>query len=123
MSKPMRVLVVDDCADNARSLALLIKMWGHDVRVAHDATSALGIAESERRGVIVLDIGLPDLNGYELARLLKEQQAPQRPLLVAVTGYGQERDRRHSQEAGFTHHLLKPIVPAELQELLSPADR
>ena len=123
MSKPMRVLIVDDCADNARSLALLIKMWGHDVCVAHDAVSALDIAQSYRPGVIVLDIGLPDLNGYELARLLQEQQAPERPLLVAVTGYGQERDRRRSQEAGFTYHLLKPIVPTELQELLAPPGR
>ena len=122
---PLRVLVVDDNADAAEMLALFLRSEGHEVRSAHDGPAALRTAESFRPEVVVLDIGLPRMDGYEVARRLRERAGPRTPLLVALTGYGQEEDRRRAREAGFDAHLVKPADPEELQRLLArgPATR
>jgi DNA-binding response OmpR family regulator len=112
------VLVVDDNADAAESLAVLLRLWGHDVQTAHDGLSGLKAALSDRPAVALLDIGLPGLDGYELARRLRAQLGPALRL-VAVTGYGQEEDRRRSLEAGFDAHLVKPADLDELHALLA----
>jgi PAS domain S-box-containing protein len=115
---PLRVLVVDDNVDTAESLAMLLRYAGHEVRAAHTGPRALQAAQAEPPDVIVLDIGLPGMDGYEVARRLREQQGAGRGHLIAMTGYGQDSDRKRSQEAGFDHHLVKPVDPARLQELL-----
>jgi signal transduction histidine kinase len=119
VSSVRRVLVVDDNRDGAESLAMLLRLWGHEVRVAYDGPSALRLAEAERPEVVLLDIGLPGMDGYQVARRLRERSGGARQLLVALTGYGQGEDRRRSQQAGFDHHLVKPLDPDELQRLLT----
>jgi CheY-like chemotaxis protein len=114
-----RVLVVDDNVDAAESIAVLLRLWGHDVRVSHTGPEALRAAEEYQPDVVMLDIGLPGMNGYEVARQLRQQPHFQKTLLAAVTGYGQEDDRRRSEEAGFDHHLTKPVEPADLEKLLN----
>jgi PAS domain S-box-containing protein len=113
-----RVLVVDDNRDSAESIALLAEIWGHEVRTALDGPSALDIAAAYRPEVILLDIGLPGMDGYEVARQLRQRQGGD-PVLVAMTGYGMEEDRRRSREAGFDHHLVKPVDPEGLRVLLA----
>jgi PAS domain S-box-containing protein len=113
-----RVLVVDDNVDAAESIVMLASMWGHNVRAVHTGPEALQAAREYKPEVIILDIGLPGMNGYEVARHLRQQPEFRRTLLVAVTGYGQESDRRHSFDAGFDHHLTKPVVPETLRALI-----
>ena len=117
--RAVRVLLVDDNVDAAESLAMLLRLWGHEVAVAHDGPAALRAAEAQRPEVALLDIGLPGMDGYELARRLRSQPGLGRAVLVALTGWGQEEDRRRSQEAGFDHHLTKPVELSALQELLA----
>ncbi len=114
-----RVLVVDDNADAADSLATLLRVQGHEVHAAADGPGALREVEGWRPQVVLLDIGLPGMDGYEVARRLREQAGWEQVLLVAVTGYGQEEDRRKALEAGFDAHLVKPADPGVLQELLA----
>jgi two-component system CheB/CheR fusion protein len=114
-----RVLVVDDNVDAAESLALLVRLWGHEARVAHNGPEALRTAEEYHPEVVVLDIGLPGLNGYEVARRLRQQPGLEKTVLAAVTGYGQEEDRRRSTAAGFDHHLTKPVDPEALQAVVA----
>ena len=102
------MLVVDDNVDTVTTLALLVKESGHDVRTAYDGSAVLEAALDYRPNVVLLDIGLPGLNGFEVAKRLRQQPALQNAVLVAMTGYGQESDRQRSQEAGFDHHLVKP---------------
>ena len=118
LSRALRVLVVDDNKDAAETLAMLLESFGHEVLVEYDATTALARAAVHQVDVCLLDIGLPGMNGYELARKLRTQAGTQVSTLVAVTGYGQEQDRRSSQEAGFAHHLIKPVDPQNLLKLL-----
>jgi len=118
-----RVLVVDDNSDHAESLALLLKLMGHETRVAHDGEAALQVAAEFEPNVALIDIGLPRLNGYEVARRLREQPRLRNALLVAQTGWGQESDRARSQEAGFDHHVIKPVAPEVLAEIIDSADR
>jgi len=113
------VLVVDDNPDAAATLAELLVLWGHEVRVVHDGRLALEEARQFHPEVVLLDIGLPYMDGYEVARRLGEQAERQGLRLVAVTGYGQEEDRRKAQEAGFDDHLVKPVDPDHLQQLLA----
>jgi CheY-like chemotaxis protein len=113
-----RVLVVDDNVDAAESLGLLLRLWGHDVRLAHNGPDVLRAAEDFRPAVVLLDIGLPGMNGFEVARRLRQGPAGRHAVLVALTGYGQEEDRRLAAEAGFDHHLTKPVDPERLQTLL-----
>jgi PAS domain S-box-containing protein len=115
-----RVLVVDDNTDAAESLATLVEMWGHEVRSAHDGPAALAAAEEFRPDVILLDIGLPGLTGYEVAGRLRARPEFQSVRLIALTGWGQDADRERSRAAGFELHLVKPVDPTELKKILSP---
>jgi CheY-like chemotaxis protein len=114
-----RILVVDDNVDAADSLALLLGMEGHDVRVAHDGPSALAAVEADPPDLVFLDIGMPVMNGYDVAERLRQRPGLEHLRLVAMTGWGQEEDRRRSQEAGFDHHLVKPVEPNALHQLLA----
>lgn len=123
-SRPRRrILVVDDNVDSARSMAaLLSRLWNQVVAVAYDAASALALADSFHPDVVLLDIGLPGPSGYELARQLRKRPGFQTTLLVAMSGWGREEDRRKSHEAGINHHLVKPISPTDLEILLAGFD-
>jgi PAS domain S-box-containing protein len=113
-----RILVADDNKDTADSLQRVLQLYGYDVRVAYDGASALRLGAAFRPEVAVLDIGMPGANGYEVAREIRRQQGPQIKL-VALTGWGQEGDRRRAMEAGFDYHLTKPVDPGTLNDLLS----
>jgi signal transduction histidine kinase len=113
---PRRVLVVDDNADAAGTLAELLQMLGSEVCVAHDGASAIEQTGRFHPDVVLLDIGLPDINGYEVARRIRSLQGPQ-PRLVALTGWGQEEDKRLAQRAGFDEHWTKPVDPQRLHNL------
>jgi CheY-like chemotaxis protein len=112
-----RILVVDDSVDSAETLGELLKIWGHDVRLAHDGPEAVAAARDYRPEVILLDIGLPGMDGFAVAAQLREEGLGGR-LLVALTGYSEQQDRDRAQKAGFDHHLVKPINPDTLQKLL-----
>ncbi|HKV12707.1 MAG TPA: PAS domain-containing protein [Thermoanaerobaculia bacterium] len=114
-----RVLVVDDNRDAALSLAMMLELMGHETRTAHDGLEAFDVAAAFRPNLILLDIGMPKMNGCDTARLLRQQPWGQSLMLVALTGWGQEEDRRTSMEAGFDSHLVKPIEPATLETLLA----
>lgn len=116
---PLRLLVVDDNEDGASLLADLLRTRQHLVSVAYDARSALEIAAKEDIDVFVLDIGLPDMNGYALARHLRADEKTSKAMLVALTGYDQAQDRALSKEAGFDHHFVKPVDIAQLLTILS----
>jgi signal transduction histidine kinase/DNA-binding response OmpR family regulator len=118
-SSRRRVLIVDDNTDAAHSLALLMESGGHEARLCYDGPSALSEAQNFLPEVVLLDIGLPGLDGLEVARRLRAMNLSPRPLLVALTGYGQNDDVRRSQEAGFDHHLVKPADPQTLIALLA----
>lgn len=110
------VLIVEDYRDGADTLAEMLRLAGHPVRVAYHPTEAVRLAAQSPPDVVLLDIGLPDMNGYELARRLC-QVAGRRPVLVAMTGYGNLDER--SRREGFDHHFLKPVEPADLARLLA----
>jgi two-component system, chemotaxis family, CheB/CheR fusion protein len=118
-SKACRVLVVDDSADSAESLSVMLALEGHDTKTAHDGPSALELARAFRPQVTLLDIGLPGMSGYEVARRLRRQRGGRKTTLIAVSGYGQEEDRRKSREAGFDHHLTKPVNYDTLTSLIN----
>jgi signal transduction histidine kinase/ActR/RegA family two-component response regulator len=118
----LRVLVVDDNADAAQMLAALLEVQGHDVSVEYDARGALARARSEHPDVLLLDIGLPDMDGYELARRLRAQPENAAATLVALTGYGQNQDREEAHQAGFDHYLVKPADLNEVNEVLALAE-
>jgi CheY-like chemotaxis protein/anti-sigma regulatory factor (Ser/Thr protein kinase) len=114
-----RILAVDDNVDAVESLAMLLRIQGHDVRVAYEGTTALSLAKEFQPQVVLMDLGMPGLNGYEVARQMRTQPKLEKALLVALTGWGQEEDRRRSREAGFDLHIVKPVEPEELWELLA----
>lgn len=116
-----RVLIVDDNVDTAHSLAMLLSASGHDVRTAHDGPAAVQAALDYEPEVVLLDIGLPGTNGYEVAAQLRRQASLAHVVLVAMTGYGQESDRQRSRDAGFDHHLVKPAEFGEVQSILESA--
>jgi CheY-like chemotaxis protein len=115
----LRVLVVDDNVDMVLSFSMLLKASGHDVQTAHDGPTAMQAALDYRPDVVLLDIGLPGLNGYEVAKRIRQNPVLKNAVLVAMTGYGQETDRQCSQEAGFDHHLVKPADFGKLQQILA----
>ena len=115
----LRILVVDDNADSVRSLGLLLTRSRHQVRTAHDGPSALEAALDFRPNVVLLDIGLPRMDGYEVARKMRQQPILTNVLLIALTGYGQESDRQRSRQAGFDHHLVKPLDFGKLEQILA----
>ena len=119
---PRRILIVDDNQDSADSLAILLKLTGHEIHIAHDGLEAVEEAATFQPHTILLDIGLPRLNGYEAARRIREQPRHEGVTLVALTGWGQEEDRRRSEEAGFDGHMIKPVDFAALTKLLAELD-
>jgi len=112
----LRLLIVDDNPDTVASLAMLMRLYGHDVMTACSGSEGLDAALANQRDAILLDIGLPSLNGYEVARRIRARSA--KPVLIAMTGYGQPEDLEKSKEAGFDYHLTKPVEPNKLQDLL-----
>jgi signal transduction histidine kinase/CheY-like chemotaxis protein len=116
--KPIRILVVDDNQDSADSLGLLLKLLGNEVRIAHDGLAAVDLANEFEPRVVVLDIGLPTLNGFEAAERIRKQPWGKQAVMIAVTGWGEPVDRQRSKEAGFDHHLVKPVDPDVLTRLL-----
>jgi two-component system CheB/CheR fusion protein len=115
----LKVLVVDDNEDAADTMAMLLRMWGHEVVTAGDGVHALAEASRHRPDVVLLDIGLPRMNGYEVAERLRAGADTKDTMLVAMTGYGQAEDRERARAAGFSMHLVKPVQPEALQALLS----
>jgi DNA-binding response OmpR family regulator len=113
----LRILVTDDNRDAAESLAILLRMAGHEVRIAHDGSAALDVALSFHPRLALVDIGMPRLNGHEVARELR-RRVGRTMRLVALTAWGQPTDRRLTKAAGFDEHFVKPIEPAQLDELL-----
>jgi CheY-like chemotaxis protein len=116
------VLVVDDNPDAAESLALLLRLRGHDVREAHDGLEALSAGEEFRPDAVLLDIGLPGLNGYDVARRMRQQPRSRQALVIAVTGWGQDGDKQRSREAGIDHHFTKPVDVGRLAELFESVE-
>jgi CheY-like chemotaxis protein len=117
-SKRLRVLVVDDFLNVAESLASMMRIFGHEAQVALDGATALDAARASKPDVILLDIGIPVMDGYTVAKTLRKQMPSKPPFIVAVTGYGSESDYRHSAESGINFHLLKPVNPDLLRLLL-----
>ena len=122
-ARPVRVLVVDDNVDAAESLSLLLAVMGHDVRMAHDGPAGLAAAHEHRPELVLLDLGMPGMNGHEVAAKLRAMQETRGAVIVAVSGWGQAEDRRRTREVGFDHHLVKPADPAVLRELLAGGGR
>ncbi len=118
-----RILVVDDNRDSADSLAMLLKLTGNETHTAYDGLEAVEAAATFQPDVVLLDIGLPKLNGYEAARKIREQPWGKNMVLVALTGWGQEEDRQKSKEAGFNAHMVKPVDLAALMKLLADCSR
>ena len=117
--RPLRVLVVDDNVDTVLSFSMLLRASGHEVQTAHDGLAAVQAAINYRPDIVLLDIGLPGLNGYEVAKQIRQHPDLKHVVLVALTGYGQDSDRHASGQAGFTHHLVKPARFEELQKILA----
>jgi PAS domain S-box-containing protein len=117
----LKVLVVDDNVDAAKGMAMLLRTYGHDARVAHDGAAAMQAALEYVPDVVLLDIGLPVINGFQVAQWIRKEPALNNAVVIALTGYGQESDRRRSQEAGFDHHLVKPVEFATVEAILSAA--
>jgi two-component system CheB/CheR fusion protein len=115
----LRVLVVDDNTDVAETIVLLLSHWGHDVKTAADGPSAVETAAAQHPDVVLLDIGLPGMSGYEVAEQMRAIPALSGTVLVAMTGYGQAEDKARSRQAGIALHLVKPVEPPLLQKLLS----
>jgi two-component system CheB/CheR fusion protein len=112
------VLVVEDDADTARTWVLLLRAMGYEVEVARDGPAALRAAEANPPGAVLLDLGLPGMDGYDVAARLRQQANGTRPLIIAVTGYGEYTQRLHSYEVGIDLHLVKPVKPDELRGFL-----
>jgi CheY-like chemotaxis protein len=117
----LRVLIVDDNFDSASTLALFLEISGHQVRVAHDGREAIVAADEFRPDVVLMDIGLPGLNGHEAGRAIRSQPWAAQLVLIAISGWGQDVDKQRSREAGFHHHLVKPVDHGMLVQLLSQA--
>jgi CheY-like chemotaxis protein len=118
--RPLLVLVVDDDPDTADSTALLVRLWGHDTLTAPDGPRALALAWDRRPDAVLLALALPAMDGYEVARRLRQDPGPGTPLLVAMTAYGQEEDVSRVGGAGFDHYFLKGADPAVLEQVLAP---
>ena len=118
-----RILVVDDNQDSALSLAMMLSIMGHETRTALDGESAVTTAESFLPEIVLLDIGLPKLNGYEVAERIRKQPWGVSMFLIAVTGWGQDEDRQRSSEVGLNVHMVKPVEPAALERLFADLRR
>jgi CheY-like chemotaxis protein len=118
----VRILIVDDSRDTCESLVILTKLWGHEPRVAHEATEALEAFLDFRPQVVLLDIGLPGTNGWEVGARIRDMDNEGHAILVAVSGHAREEDRERSLRSGFDAHLVKPCSPQKLKELLAKVD-
>ena len=114
-----RLLVVDDNRDAAETLAMMLRLQGHEVRVTHDGPAAIELAGSYQPEMIFLDLGMPGMDGYEVARRIRQHGDLKNVALAALTGWGQPEDRRRTMEAGFDHHLVKPVELKVLESLLN----
>ncbi|MEM5438086.1 response regulator [Paraburkholderia diazotrophica] len=114
-----RVMVVDDSVDGAESMSILLEMLGHEVRVLYDGAAAIAAAPEFRPEVVLLDIGLPGIDGYHVARALRAEPASANALLIALTGYGQDSDRQRTHDAGFDHHLVKPASLDDIERVIA----
>jgi CheY-like chemotaxis protein len=119
VSHRLRILIADDNGDAAATMAMLLRTEGHELAIAHDGLEALELAEKLEPQMILLDIGMPKLDGYATARRLREQPWGRTACLVALTGWGQEEDRRRANEAGFDEHFTKPVEPSQLTGLVA----
>jgi two-component system CheB/CheR fusion protein len=119
LARPARMLIVEDNPDAAESLALLLELLGHRVGVARDGATAIDLARRSPPEIMLVDIGLPGMDGYEVARRVRDDPALKSVVIVALTGYGRDEDRRRALEAGFDHHLAKPVDVAKLQDLIA----
>ena len=116
---PRRVLVVDDNRDAAASLAMILKMMGHEVRTANDGEAALAVAAEYRPRLVLMDLGMPKVDGFEAARRMRAQPWGAELFLVALTGWGAEENRRRTQDGGFDSHLVKPVDMDILRRLIA----
>jgi CheY-like chemotaxis protein len=114
-----KILVADDDQDSAESLALLFQLMGHDVRAAQSGLAAIDVAAEFRPDLIVLDIGMPGLDGYEVCRRIRQHEWAQTIVIAALTGWSRDEDRDRSEQAGFNHFLVKPVDPKALEELIA----
>jgi len=117
--RPTRVLVVEDCPDTSATLAILLRHWGYVTCEAHTGPEAVQAARAFAPDVAILDLGLPRMDGFEVAEAIRNQSGGDKPLLVALTGYGNEEYRERSYQAGFDHFLVKPIAPDTLRVLMA----
>ena len=120
-SSAQRILIVEDNQDSALSLKMLLEVLGHVVDVVHDGEGAIDAAAAQRPDVILMDIGLPGLSGYDAARRIRKDCRSTPMLIVALTGWGQEEDRKRSVDAGIDHHLVKPLDLGKLRQILASA--
>ncbi|SAL44021.1 PAS/PAC sensor hybrid histidine kinase [Caballeronia sordidicola] len=116
---PRRVLLVDDSVDAAEAMSMLLETLGHDVRVKHDGPSALAMVDEFAPEVVILDIGLPGMNGFDIARELRTRAQTKSALLIALTGYGADSDRQKAHDAGFDHHLVKPVSFTAIETVIA----
>jgi len=114
-----RVLIVDDNRDSVETMATLIRLSGHEIEMAHDGETALEKAKSFKPEIILLDVGLPDMHGYEVAERLRAIPENKSLVIVALTGYGNEEDRRRARDAGFDYHFVKPVDFTALESLIN----
>lgn len=114
-----RILVVDDNQDSASTMAILLRLMGNVTQTANDGLQAVEAASDFRPDVVLLDIGLPHIDGYEACRRIRQQPGGSEVVMVAVTGWGQDEDRMRSSEAGFDHHLVKPVDQTTLEDILA----
>jgi CheY-like chemotaxis protein len=122
-SSPLRILVADDNRDAAESLAALLRMVGHEVRIAYDGVEAVGVASKYRPDAVVLDIGMPKMNGYDVATKLRAEATGKDMTIIVVSGWEQEADKQRSRESGIDHHLVKPLEPSSLLRVLASNKR
>ncbi len=116
---PYQILVVDDNVDSAVAFSVFLEHAGHRTRVAHDGIAALAVANEFRPDVILLDIGLPGMDGHETARAIRQQPWAKELTIIATSGWGQESDKQRSRDVGIDHHLVKPVDPGALMQLLA----
>src|SRR5262249_6793949 len=117
----MRVLIVEDNRDTARTLQLVLRRYGHDVEVAHTGRAGVETARTWHPDVLLCDLGLPEMDGFEVASTRRQEPQTSALRMIAITGYGRPEDRQRSQEVGFELHLTKPVDPRDLQALLADA--
>jgi two-component system OmpR family response regulator len=117
--QPRRVLLVDDSVDAAEAMSMLLETLGHEVRTLHDGPSALAAVDEFAPEVVILDIGLPGMDGFEIAREMRLRPVTKAALMIALTGYGGESDRQKSRDAGFDYHLVKPVSFTAIEDVIA----